>query len=732
MAKKKSSKNSKIKLLSPAKVAGKWSPRINGEMTDLISSLPISDGEKQALSNESLSILGKCIDPEEKNGRSLTGLVFGLVQSGKTMSFTSVAALARDNFYRMIVVITGTTTSLANQSVSRLQKDLRLSSRNGFKWYFAVNPKAKASVNIRSKLELWDDPDTVDNLRQTILIAVNKHHSHIGNVTSLLGSLDMSNVSCLIIDDEGDHASLNAKVNRGEESKTYQKILELRRAIPSHTYLQYTATPQAPLLINKIDILSPAFVELIKPGDDYVGGEEIFEKGYQHHVIEIDNSELPSNWSNVHAPPSLERALRMFLIGAADQICGDAIPGKRSMMVHPSQERGPHQVYHGWIKNLMENWGKLLKRTDKSRNGLIGEFKADYDNLKATEPNLSAFEKVAKVLPQVLKIVQLEEVNARSGKTPTVEWSNAPFHILVGGQSMDRGYTVEGLTVTYMPRPSGVGNADTIQQRARFFGYKRKYLGVCRIFLEGGARNAFVNYVHHEKDLRARLAEHIKTQQPLTEWKRKFFLDSDLNPTRSNVLDYSYVRGNFDDEWLRQEVPAAGGEEVVELNRDLVNLLRKHFDFDEVPGHIRRTLEQKHKMCAVQLKDFYESFLVNYKIGDPGDSQAFTGLLLQLEAHLKKNPKAVVQIFLMSPDVKSRVRETSTNGKVKKLFQGANYDRKTGATIYPGDSEIKVPSDLSVQIHMLDLRRGKSTVATNVPSVAIWVPHAYKNAWLVE
>ncbi len=49
---------------------------------------------------------------------------------------------------------------------------------------------------------------------------------------------------------------------------------------------------------------------------------------------------------------------------------------------------------------------------------------------------------------------------------------------------MDRGFTVKGLTVTYMPRGLGEGNADTVQQRARFFGYKESYLGYCRVRLE--------------------------------------------------------------------------------------------------------------------------------------------------------------------------------------------------------------------------------------------------------
>jgi hypothetical protein len=107
---------------------------------------------------------------------------------------------------------------------------------------------------------------------------------------------------------------------------------------------------------------------------------------------------------------------------------------------------------------------------------------------------------------------------------------------------MDRGFTVEGLTVTYMPRSPGVGNADTIQQRARFFGYKRRYLGYCRIYLENDARTAFVQYVEHEEEIRAQLQDVSISGRSLRDWKRAFVLSPDLKPCRNNVIQYDYAR----------------------------------------------------------------------------------------------------------------------------------------------------------------------------------------------
>src|SRR4029078_10953188 len=134
-------------------------------------------------------------------------------------------------------------------------------------------------------------------------------------------------------------------------------------------------------------------------------------------------------------------------------------------------------------------------------------------------------EDLCRVLPRVLRGTIVQEVNARGGATPQVNWRQGYAFVLVGGQAMDRGFTVEGLTVTYMPRDMGVGNADTIQQRARFFGYKRPYLVFCRVFLEQSVRTAFEWYVAHDRDIRRRLLVHRDSGRPLSAWRRAFFLD---------------------------------------------------------------------------------------------------------------------------------------------------------------------------------------------------------------
>ncbi len=241
--------------------------------------------------------------------------MLGYVQSGKTLSFTAVAALARDNSYPMVIVITGVSNPLLDQSTQRLEQDLRL--QNNRKWRLFRNPKPEDRQSISDVLADWRNDRLPDRRRKTVLITVLKNTSTLRKLNQVLQKLDLASIPVLVIDDEADQAGLNTAVNRGAVSTTYQRLVTLRQNLPHHAYLQYTATPQAPLLINIIDVLSPRFVELLTPGDDYAGGERFFEQ--QPNLVRIiPPAEVPSrNTPLQDVPASLLTALRLFFLGVA-------------------------------------------------------------------------------------------------------------------------------------------------------------------------------------------------------------------------------------------------------------------------------------------------------------------------------------------------------------------------------------------------------------------------------
>ena len=536
-----------------------WRPR-EGKTTLALKERTLGSGIKEHewenMKDEAVSILSKCVPPDAPP-KPETGLVIGYIQSGKTLSFTTVAALARENNYQMIIVIAGTSLNLLGQSTNRLEEDLNLLTRSGREWqHFKSNELSRGDyTTIANALDEWENPTIPKHRRRTVLITTMKQHQHLDKLAYLLSKIELLEVPTLVIDDEADQASLNTKVRKGGTSTTYQRILSLREHLPHHTFLQYTATPQAPLLINLIDVLSPNFVEVISPGSGYKGGKAFFI-GTPDRVCTIPDDEIPTEDQPLDAPPeSLLEAMRIFFLGVSAGEILDEGDGNRSMMVHPSHKTIGHKQYLRWIEQIKKNWLLVLEEDGMDREDLLEQFRSSYKNLQNTSPNLPSFKDLSVLLPYVLRDTELHEVNSTSNRAERIPWSRKYSHILVGGQAMDRGFTVEGITVTYMPRGAGLGHADTIQQRARFFGYKESYFGYCRVFLEDRVRVAYRDYVLHEQNIRESLIDHNKTGKPLDDWKRTFFLRRNLNPTRPNIIDIDYSRGNFGSQWYTPRAP---------------------------------------------------------------------------------------------------------------------------------------------------------------------------------
>jgi hypothetical protein len=482
---------------------GAWTPVVGEETAALLDQLGLPPDVRQQVLDEAVSILSQCIPPSSAP-RRLVGIVIGHIQSGKTMSFTTISALAKDNGYRLIIVITGVSTSLLAQSRDRLRRDLRLDAReDDHAWQHFHCPQGPAArQTLRDALDNWRDPVLLKyGSPPTVLITVMKHHGHLAKLTAILSQLDLSDVPAIVIDDEADQAGLNTRAVQGEQSTTYQNLLALRQVLPHHTFLQYTATPQAPLLIALIDALSPRFAEILTPGPEYVGGT-VFFRDHPGLVRTIPPGELPDRDTPLEeAPASLQQAMRLFFLGVAAGWVKDRRRGRRSMLIHPSRETLLHREFYQIVSQVKGNWQSLLAASidDPDRQQLLDEFRSAYDDLSQTVTDLPPFEDLAECLGPAIRNARVWEMNAASGATPQIEWSGTYAHILVGGQALDRGFTVEGLTVTYMPRGVGVGNADTVQQRARFLGYKREYVGYCRIYLEQALRIAYTNCVEHEE-----------------------------------------------------------------------------------------------------------------------------------------------------------------------------------------------------------------------------------------
>ena len=732
----------------------KWHPYQGEEIDGLVKFKGFADeggninstGER--IIDETFRIMEMCGNPAAQASHD-TGLVIGYVQSGKTLSFTSLSALANDNHFQIIIIIAGTSIPLSDQSYERMKKDLRFETRFDRKWTIIKNPgTAEDRDTIQMKLEQWADNTFQIEDCSTILLIVMKNGTRLKNLTDLLRTVNLNNVPTLIIDDEGDQASLNTRasananagvgVNEGEASTIYRRINDMRNVLPHHTFLQYTATPQALLFINIMERLSPNFIKLLTPGEDYTGGNTFFIQN-PHLVREIPPAQIPTNHNPIHEPPeSLLYSLQIFFLGVvAGEIKKDQ--HNRSMMVHPSRLTNSQNIFFNWIRNVCESWIRLLQSNDEEdKRQLLAEFQEAYNDLRLSVGNeLPSFvELTGSRLIHAIKNTRIMEINASRGKTPPIRWSDFYSHILVGGQAMDRGFTVEGLTVTYMPRGLATGQVDTTLQRARFFGYKRSYLGFCRVWLDIANIDAYRAIIEHEEDVRQRLEEYDVNNKHLNEWDRETVLNQVLNLTRPNILYNDLDRDYFGAEWFWVKAPH-DTDNLIPQNRNVLNAFigsnQNHFAPDN--GNDLRTEEQRNLVAELPLSDCLTHLLNRLKFTRESDSQTFSSLRGVIGMYLQDHPTENCLVYLMSSkneneqaNINIRNRRLNENGSntIKQLFQGPN--EKTG---YPGARNIKGVNQVTIQIHRLHILDSFGNNITDeegnvlyedVPTIAIWFP----------
>lgn len=745
-----------ITVLSKIKPPLRWEPVSGGFTQDFLESKSkgpngpsyedLTSGEDSVL-HEAQRILGRCLPPTESAGRE-TGLVIGYVQSGKTMSFETVISLARDNGFGVVIVFAGTKKNLREQSEDRLTKDLGIDE--GDNWYHFSNPAGGAVNQIDDKIQAWKK----NPKKRAILVTVLKQVDHLENLAVVLGKLSLGGVPVLVIDDESDQASLNTnaakirkkKIGADMRSATYDHICVIRDAIPHHSFLQYTATPQANLLLAQADLLNPSFAELVTPGPAYTGGKAFF-KNNPALVIDIPTKQVPSKNNVVTAAPkSLVSALRYFLLVAAQHAL-TKVKGRdrnRSMMVHPAMQTSSHKDYKKWMdKSLKTLTGYVERQYPKAPHDVELHFQTEYDSLKATYPNLKPLaELIEAMVSDVFGEVNCVEINGTPDAEKKVKWKSTPYWILVGGAKLDRGYTVEGLAITYMPRPLGSSPAaDTLQQRARFFGYKKDYLGLCRVFVQKDVREAFSDYVDHEEFIRSALIRH--RGKSLKEWRRDFILDPLLKPTRLNVIGLGTRRIGVDG-WM---VPGALQRESdsAEANRKLLKDVENNWKAKYGPVKnasqfpqfkSEKAVSPNFVIEAVPLRAVLEDFLLLMEVRDPVDVEEHTAILIGMADLLREQKDLKVDVFLMN----NLVAQYRTRDEGRGFPQGHpnapmnQYFSQTAGAV--NDRSFFSTSRVSLQLRRFNLgtrtRDASSADILDVTWFALNVPEALRRDLLVE
>lgn len=686
---------------------------------------------------ETCDVLAHCNPHNAVTNAETTHLAVGYVQSGKTMSFTGVTALAKDNGYRVIIYLSGTKNNLLRQTSKRLRKDLigKDGVNNDF-YKIHPNPTLADLDDIIGNLESIEKP--------IVLIPILKHYDHILKILQIVNNSEfkelMANETVIIIDDEADQASLNSygrrnsKYEEDSKSRTYDAILKLRADLPGNTYIQYTATPQANILISMQDLLSPKSHTLLTPGEGYVGGKLFFGKGDNGElydgqlVVEIPEKEVFHKKDNklTEMPQSLKDALMFHTLAVAIVVKYLKVDGVNylSMMVHPDNTIECNKIFWQWIDNELRTWRCLMGKSDDNYDKVQLLKRFEYLLPSALEfydvDERPTFDTIKPLIAEVLKSKKVYLVNTDAEAQTEIEWDDYKMHILVGAEMLNRGFTVEKLATTYMPRcTKGASNADTIQQRCRFFGYKMDYIKSCRVFLPGSSIANYLNYVKHEEELRSTLA----SCDSLEAAERKVLLSPSLRPTRANVLPIWVVNTRMSG---MNALQAFSSKSTIESNNRLVAaFLEKHKD--EWTVRKDTTIYRTHRYLRLDIEDAIQ-FLTDFNFKNWPDAQRKTDTVRYLRYLASTSGEANAQyVYFFQMAFDAPAIERSFDSSERRLAANtqifAGPSSASDSTNYPGDAKIVGPHDcLTFQLYHIRLKGAELDYPKEAYTMAIYVP----------
>ncbi|WP_040811118.1 Z1 domain-containing protein [Nocardia concava] len=343
------------------------------------------------------------------------------------------------------------------------------------------------------------------------LMVVKKNKTVLGKLVKDLKKIktDLREIPVLIIDDESDEASLNT-TNMGkpnaERTAINLKISELLRMLPRAQYVGYTATPFANVFVDPADaedIFPKDFLISLPRPDGYMGVRDFHDIDSEIPLEErnFENSNEKAHVRDLAAnedgddTDDLQRALDMFVLTAAMKIYREENDPQsptykhHTMLINESRLTEDHRELSGRITKMWWDSGytgptghdrlRLLYDSDIAPVSAVrSEGYAVPDSFDDLQRYIgAASQRIGGDDRPILVINSDKEL-----ETGAADFDKRPiWKILIGGQKLSRGFTVEGLTVSYFRRATA--NASTMMQMGRWFGFRRGYRDLVRLYI---------------------------------------------------------------------------------------------------------------------------------------------------------------------------------------------------------------------------------------------------------
>ena len=681
-----------------------WEIQLDGNYTKSVNDYLVSDGIPRdgvaKITESAAKVLNYCPNPQTDEVCQKTGIVIGKVQSGKTSNFITLTALAFDNGYNLVVVLGGTKKDLVTQNRERIHE------------YFEANKDVIVldTVNHRSEMENSKIQQFIRTGRKVILVVL-KNTTQINFVrNNVFSGSSFVDKPILIIDDEGDEASLNTLVNKGKKSKTYAAIENLKTILNRHCFVSVTATPQANLLIDTLDILSPDFGILVEPGNGYCGLDVFHSDTTYTKEIPLKETSLLDDG----IPQSFINALSMFFVACGiRKYRGLKIGDKVSMLIHPSHTKENHKIAAKKLDKVVKDWIEMTRdKNDIAYNDVKAELLSAYNEYsRTTVKQIPPFSAIEDYIIQAINACGKHTINSDNDSRSDEFYD---YNIYVGGQILGRGITLKGLTITYIIRTSkGTSAVDTVQQRARWFGYKTKYLDLCRIFAVPKILNEFQHIRDHEEDLWDTIRESNQQGESFKNMSRIFVLSDNLRMTQTNKATTVNYTFNF---WNKQRVFQKTQEYIDSNNYLLDSFKAKYLTAAKTE---RFGSGAPYTIIPTDFQTAYSEILNEFIF--PSEEKLNRPLLSKLNTLLaRKNLNPKVDVIWMRDDKNQPSRhEIRDDYTIPNYSVGRRPQDITLPVKYAGDDyQFKKDDTMQIQIHMI---QDKKTNITS-PTLAIYIP----------
>lgn len=499
-------------------------------------------------------ILDRLGNPRDMSNWSRRGMVVGHVQSGKTANYTGLVCKAADAGYRLIVVIAGIHNNLRNQTQGRIDEGFigrdtsRLASRDKDKRQKIIGvgnfDQRHFPVSLTNTTKDFNKATattiavSMGQLNVPVVLVIKKNANTLKHLVEWLREHSVSMGSqlveepMLLIDDEADNASINIKHGKEGVARINGQIRALLRMFRRSCYVGYTATPFANIFIDPDaehedyykDLFPRHFIIGLDAPTNYFGANKVFVENRDQHIRYIaDNEDALAVGHKIDhdlaaLPPSLTQAVRAFIVARAIRNLRGQAGQHASMLVNASRFTGIQGKLRNRVAEIVETIrNAVIVDAGKGESALENPEIAALHDVWVEEfarlDEATGWPNVQSRLYEVLAAAQVIQINSSRASGALNYDDRGEFGqtvIAVGGFSLSRGLTLEGLTVSYFLRNSVM--YDTLMQMGRWFGYRTGYEDLCRIWMpkEGVAWYAHISGAMDDLQYQLKLMEQAK------------------------------------------------------------------------------------------------------------------------------------------------------------------------------------------------------------------------------